>query len=129
MPAIVVRSGGFGDDELQKAGAIAIFDTPATSQRHWTTPLSPDATGTVMRLKRPRPYRKGALRAMTANETDPVTGTRSTRPEALAEAASDAPAGNPSQPHPTLPRGWESSLPDSGPRAFGAKDAVDRSGT
>src|SRR5689334_5296724 len=28
MPAIVVRSGGFGDDELQKAGAIAIYDTP-----------------------------------------------------------------------------------------------------
>ncbi|MET7283712.1 HAD family hydrolase [Kribbella sp. NPDC005582] len=28
MPAIAVRSGGFGDDELQKAGAIAIYDTP-----------------------------------------------------------------------------------------------------
>ena len=28
MPAIVVRFGGFGDDELQKAGAIAIYDTP-----------------------------------------------------------------------------------------------------
>jgi HAD superfamily hydrolase (TIGR01509 family) len=28
MPALVVRSGGFGDDELQKAGAIALFDTP-----------------------------------------------------------------------------------------------------
>ncbi|HEX3491843.1 MAG TPA: HAD family hydrolase [Streptosporangiaceae bacterium] len=28
MPAIVVRSGGFGDDELQQAGAIAIYDTP-----------------------------------------------------------------------------------------------------
>jgi HAD superfamily hydrolase (TIGR01509 family) len=28
MPAIVVRSGGFGDDELTAAGAIAIFDTP-----------------------------------------------------------------------------------------------------
>jgi HAD superfamily hydrolase (TIGR01509 family) len=28
MPAVVVRSGGFGDDELQKAGAIALFDTP-----------------------------------------------------------------------------------------------------
>jgi HAD superfamily hydrolase (TIGR01549 family) len=28
MPAIVVRSGGFGDDELQEAGAIAIYDTP-----------------------------------------------------------------------------------------------------
>jgi HAD superfamily hydrolase (TIGR01509 family) len=29
MPAIVVRSGGFGDDELKEAGAIALFDTPA----------------------------------------------------------------------------------------------------
>ena len=28
MPAIVVRSGGFGDDELTDAGAVAIFDTP-----------------------------------------------------------------------------------------------------
>jgi HAD superfamily hydrolase (TIGR01509 family) len=28
MPAIVVRSGGFGDDELRKAGAVAIYDTP-----------------------------------------------------------------------------------------------------
>ena len=28
MPALVVRSGGFGDDELREAGAIAIFDTP-----------------------------------------------------------------------------------------------------
>lgn len=28
MPAIVVRSGGFGDDEFRKAGAIAIYDTP-----------------------------------------------------------------------------------------------------
>jgi HAD superfamily hydrolase (TIGR01509 family) len=29
MPAIVVRSGGFGDDELRDAGAIALHDTPA----------------------------------------------------------------------------------------------------
>jgi HAD superfamily hydrolase (TIGR01509 family) len=29
MPAIVVRSGGFGDDELRNAGAIGIYDTPA----------------------------------------------------------------------------------------------------
>ncbi|TFV62768.1 UNVERIFIED_ORG: HAD family hydrolase [Bacillus sp. AZ43] len=29
MPAIVVRSGGFGDDELREAGAIGIHDTPA----------------------------------------------------------------------------------------------------
>ena len=28
MPALVVRSGGFGDDELRDAGAIDIFDTP-----------------------------------------------------------------------------------------------------
>jgi HAD superfamily hydrolase (TIGR01549 family) len=28
MPAIAVRSGGFGDDELRRAGAIAIYDTP-----------------------------------------------------------------------------------------------------
>jgi hypothetical protein len=29
MPAIVVRSGGFGDDELRDAGALGIYDTPA----------------------------------------------------------------------------------------------------
>lgn len=28
MPAIAVRSGGFGNDELAEAGAIAIYDTP-----------------------------------------------------------------------------------------------------
>jgi HAD superfamily hydrolase (TIGR01549 family) len=28
MPAIVVRSGGFGDDELRDAGAVGIVDTP-----------------------------------------------------------------------------------------------------
>ncbi|HEV7870886.1 MAG TPA: HAD family hydrolase [Modestobacter sp.] len=28
MPAITVRSGGFGDDELRDAGAVAIYDTP-----------------------------------------------------------------------------------------------------
>jgi HAD superfamily hydrolase (TIGR01549 family) len=28
MPAIAVRSGGFGDDELREAGAVAIYDTP-----------------------------------------------------------------------------------------------------
>jgi HAD superfamily hydrolase (TIGR01509 family) len=28
MPAIVVRSGGFGDDELNDAGAVAVYDTP-----------------------------------------------------------------------------------------------------
>ena len=29
MPALVVRSGGFGDDELRDAGALGIYDTPA----------------------------------------------------------------------------------------------------
>ncbi|AWE54932.1 MULTISPECIES: HAD family hydrolase [Streptomyces] len=29
MPALVVRSGGFGDDELRNAGAVALYDTPA----------------------------------------------------------------------------------------------------
>ena len=29
MPAVVVRSGGFGDDELREAGAVAVYDTPA----------------------------------------------------------------------------------------------------
>jgi HAD superfamily hydrolase (TIGR01549 family) len=29
MPAVVVRSGGFGDDELRAAGALDVFDTPA----------------------------------------------------------------------------------------------------
>ncbi|MFC9955764.1 HAD family hydrolase [Streptomyces nigra] len=29
MPAFVVRSGGFGDDELRNAGAVALYDTPA----------------------------------------------------------------------------------------------------
>jgi HAD superfamily hydrolase (TIGR01509 family) len=28
MPAVCVRSGGFGDDELRAAGAVAIYDTP-----------------------------------------------------------------------------------------------------
>jgi HAD superfamily hydrolase (TIGR01509 family) len=28
MPALVVRSGGFGDDELREAGAVALYDTP-----------------------------------------------------------------------------------------------------
>jgi HAD superfamily hydrolase (TIGR01509 family) len=28
MPALVVRSGGFGDDELRAAGAVAVHDTP-----------------------------------------------------------------------------------------------------
>ncbi|GAA4302129.1 HAD family hydrolase [Klenkia terrae] len=29
MPAYVVRSGGFGDDELRDAGAVELYDTPA----------------------------------------------------------------------------------------------------
>ena len=29
MPAVVVRAGGFGDDELRDAGAVGIYDTPA----------------------------------------------------------------------------------------------------
>ncbi|MFF5025511.1 transketolase [Streptomyces collinus] len=41
---------------------------------------------------------------MTANE-DPATEAKSTRPEAPAEAASDAPTGNHPRPHPTLPEG------------------------
>ncbi|GAB3321690.1 HAD family hydrolase [Geodermatophilus aquaeductus] len=28
MPAVSVRFGGFGDDELRDAGAVAVFDTP-----------------------------------------------------------------------------------------------------
>src|SRR5881275_1710585 len=42
---------------------------------------------------------------MIADESDPVAGTMSTRPEAPAEAASDAPIGNPLQPHPRIPDG------------------------
>ena len=33
MPAITVRSGGFGDDELRDAGAIGIYDTPGDLAR------------------------------------------------------------------------------------------------
>jgi len=41
MPALVVRSGGFGDDELREAGAIAIFDTPGDLRDALdTTPLT-----------------------------------------------------------------------------------------
>ncbi|MEU0945646.1 HAD family hydrolase [Streptomyces canus] len=41
MPAIVVRSGGFGDDELQKAGAVALYDTPGDlAQALDDTPLA-----------------------------------------------------------------------------------------
>src|ERR1051325_5620953 len=42
---------------------------------------------------------------MIANESDPGARTRSTGPEAPAEAASDAPTGKPVQPCPTLPDG------------------------
>jgi transketolase len=66
---------------------------------------------------------------MTANETDPATGTRSTRPQAPAEAASDALTGNPSQPRPTLPEG----MGELGRRAIDtvrvlAMDAVQKAG-
>jgi HAD superfamily hydrolase (TIGR01549 family) len=40
MPAVVVRSGGFGDDELREAGALAIYDTPAD--------LAADLDGTAL---------------------------------------------------------------------------------
>ncbi|WP_216916640.1 HAD family hydrolase [Nocardia noduli] len=41
MPAIAVRSGGFGDDELREAGAIALYDTPAELVRALAdTPLA-----------------------------------------------------------------------------------------
>jgi HAD superfamily hydrolase (TIGR01509 family) len=41
MPALVVRSGGFGDDELRSAGAIALFDTPGDLAAHLAdTPLA-----------------------------------------------------------------------------------------
>jgi HAD superfamily hydrolase (TIGR01549 family) len=40
MPAVVVRSGGFGDDELRAAGALAIYDTPAD--------LAADLDGTAL---------------------------------------------------------------------------------
>ena len=41
MPALVVRSGGFGDDELRDAGAIALFDTPGDLAAHLAdTPLA-----------------------------------------------------------------------------------------
>ena len=34
MPAVVVRSGGFGDDELRDAGAVALYDTPGDLAAH-----------------------------------------------------------------------------------------------
>ncbi|MGY1815394.1 HAD family hydrolase [Blastococcus sp. SYSU D00820] len=41
MPAVVVRSGGFGDDELRDAGAVALFDTPGDlATRLDETPLA-----------------------------------------------------------------------------------------
>jgi hypothetical protein len=47
---------------------------------------------------------------MTADDTDSTTGTKSTRPEAPAEAASDAPTGNPAH------SGSGDGLPGSGRR-------------
>jgi len=41
MPAIVVRSGGFGDDELTEAGAVGLYDTPGDLLEHLDdTPLA-----------------------------------------------------------------------------------------
>jgi len=41
MPAIAVRSGGFGDEELRNAGAIGIYDTPGDLAAHLDdTPLA-----------------------------------------------------------------------------------------
>jgi transketolase len=42
---------------------------------------------------------------MTAHDTDSTAATKSTGPEAPAEAASDTSTGNPPQPHPTLAEG------------------------
>jgi len=62
---------------------------------------------------------------MTANQADPASGTRSTRPEAPAEAAGDAPAGNPAQPRPTLPAGMGEARGDGrGPRGWASSTAV-----
>src|SRR5438270_929794 len=43
---------------------------------------------------------------MTADQHDSTAATKSTSPEAPAEAASDTPTGSPRQPHPTLPEGF-----------------------
>jgi HAD superfamily hydrolase (TIGR01549 family) len=41
MPTITVRSGGFGDEELREAGAVAIYDTPGDLAEHLDdTPLA-----------------------------------------------------------------------------------------
>ena len=41
MPTVVVRSGGFGDDELTDAGAVGIYDTPGDLAGHLEdTPLA-----------------------------------------------------------------------------------------
>ena len=41
MPTIVVRSGGFGDDELEDAGAVGIHDIPGDLAEHLDdTPLA-----------------------------------------------------------------------------------------
>lgn len=52
MPAIVVHAGGFGDDELRNAGAIAIYDNPG------------DGATTLMisRLYQPQPAYGSGLR-------------------------------------------------------------------
>lgn len=53
MPAVVVRSGGFGDDELREAGAIAIYDTPGDLAK--VLDETPLARGSIA-----RPDRQGA---------------------------------------------------------------------
>ncbi|HXT43656.1 MAG TPA: HAD family hydrolase [Pseudonocardiaceae bacterium] len=70
-----------GTTNSRRLGPSPSMTPPATLRRHWTTPLSPDATATTrpsahpaVRRKRPRPYPKGAPQPMTANETDPDTG-------------------------------------------------------
>ena len=70
-----------GTTNSRRLGPSPSMTPPATLRRHWTTPLSPDATATTrpsadpaVRRKRPRPYPRGAPQPMTANETDPDTG-------------------------------------------------------
>ena len=54
MPPIVVRSGSFGDGSTRLAPSPSTTP-PATSRRHWTTPLSLDATAHRRALGRIRP--------------------------------------------------------------------------
>lgn len=47
---------------------------------------------------------------MTTEQADRRTATTSTRPEAPAKAASNAPTGHPTQPRLTLPEGFGASI-------------------